>query len=159
MVTGPVTVHKLLTYRAANMELKIRHQAYFDSRDRDVVKMAAGRAGQLVDSTLNKNARLSPNLLRQMKPYVPRQQTRLVDKDGLVVESQNAEKHIVMNHFAEMLEGEITTMNHHIQQQRLLMPAKAVTNSTVQRTLEAVPSLPYIKEKCVGEKHNTISEN
>ena len=59
-----------------------------------------------------------------------------------------------------MLEGESTTVQMHIEDQRSQMVERAVMNSTVCRALGAVPALSFIQKKNAGvNQYRAIIDN
>ena len=159
-VTGPVTPKQIRGDREAYSVLLSMHKQYYESCAQDFVRMASSKAEMLVDSTLNTDIRLTAALLRNMKPWQPRRQLRLMDLVGLPAASYVQEKEIIQTHFCTMLEGKSTTMEQHIDDQRNQMAGSACMNSTVTRVLKDVPATTFLQKKnAAAKKYKAISDS
>ena len=156
VVTGPNSPYKLSSLRAAYATLKLKHTEYHDSKNRDFVKMAAAKAVLLENSTLNKDSRLTASLLKQMKPYCPRHQMRIADVDGIPAETFVQEKHVIQNHFAGILEAEVTSMGQHILAQRATLQLNAEKMHPLSDRLQLCRQSPYLPGKCT---HQTAQDH
>ena len=118
----------------------------------DFALFTAAKAEELVEASLLANTKSIHALLRQMRPWVPRQQFRLDIEPGVPATSYVEECNVVRCKFASLLHGQTMAYEDVVLAERRSASARACKHSDISLDLDAIPSVTQLTRRHAAVK-------